>query len=293
MNLHELEEQATHEQEARTVLHGQRLAFIGGGVMAEVMMSGVLERHLTEPGLIKVSHPRPKRAEELASRLGVNVTTSNSEAARDADIVILCVKPQRLNPVLNELAGQIKPHQLLISIITGTTTETLASRLDHPAVVRVMPNTPAQIGHGMSVWTTTPAVTSHQREQVKTLLGALGKEMWFEEERYIDMATAVSGTGPAYVFLFMEALIDAAVHLGFSRNDARELVTETVLGSVLLTRESPRHPAELRNMVTSPNGTTAEALYELEKGSLRTILSKAVHAAYQKTSVLSSMTDKK
>jgi pyrroline-5-carboxylate reductase len=159
--------------------------------------------------------------------------------------------------------------------------------------VRVMPNTPAQLGQGMTVWTTTPAVTERQREQVRALLGALGKEMWFEEERFIDMATAVSASGPAYVFLVMEALIDAAVHLGFSRQDARELVTQTMLGSVLLVRDSPKHPAELRNMVTSPNGTTAEALYELEKGSLRTILSKAVYAAYQKTAVLSGMSNEK
>lgn len=293
MDLQELEEQASHEQQARAALAGQRLAFIGGGVMAEVMISGVLERHLAEPEMVYVSHPRSKRAEELAGRLKIHSTLSNREAAREADIVILCVKPQRLNPVLNELAGQIKPHQLLISIVTGATTATLARRLDHPAVVRVMPNTPAQLGQGMTVWTTTPAVTERQREQVRALLGALGKEMWFEEERFIDMATAVSASGPAYVFLVMEALIDAAVHLGFSRQDARELVTQTLLGSVLLVRDSPKHPAELRNMVTSPNGTTAEALYELEKGSLRTILSKAVYAAYQKTAVLSGMSNEK
>ncbi len=293
MDLHDLEEQASHEQEARTALQGQRLAFIGGGVMAEVMISGVLEKRLAEPNMIYASHPRSKRAEELSAHLGIHSTTSNREAAREADIVILCVKPQRLNAVLTELTGQVQPHQLLISIITGATTTTLAQRLDHPAVVRVMPNTPAQVGQGVSVWTTTPAVTDRQRQQVRALLGALGKEMWFEEERFIDMATAVSGTGPAYVFLVMESLIDAAVHLGFSRQDARELVTQTLLGSVLLARESPKHPAELRNMVTSPNGTTAEALYELEKGSLRTILSKAVYAAYQKTAVLSNLINDK
>lgn len=293
MDLHELEEQASHEQEARAALEGQRLAFVGVGVMAEVMIAGLLEKKLAAPGQIYASHPRPKRAEDLAHRLGLHSTTSNAEVAQNADIVILCVKPQRLNHVLHELAGQVKPHQLLISIITGATTTTLAERLDHPAVVRVMPNTPAQVGQGMSVWTTTPAVTERQREQVRALLGALGKEIWFEEERFIDMATAVSGTGPAYVFLVMEALIDAAVHLGFSRQDARELVTQTLLGAVLLARDSSKHPAELRNMVTSPNGTTAEAIYELEKGALRTVLSKAVYAAYQKTAVLSKMINDK
>ncbi len=293
MDSQELEEQAAHEQQAREALRGQRLAFIGSGVMAEVMISGVLEKHLVGPEAIFASHPRTKRVEELATRLGITTSTSNREATHEADIVVLCVKPQRLNPVLSELAGQIQPHQLLISIVTGATTATLGRRLDHPAVVRVMPNTPAQIGQGVSVWTTTSAVTERQREQVRALLGALGQEMWFEEERFIDMATALTASGPAYVFLFMEALIDAAVHLGFSRQDARELVMQTMLGSVLLARDTPRHPAELRNMVTSPNGTTAEALYELEKGSLRTILSKAVYAAYQKTAILSNMINEK
>ncbi len=293
MNVHELEEQESHDAAARSALAGQRLAFIGAGAMAEAMIAGLLERRLTEPELIWASHPRPKRVEDLAGRLGIQASLSNREAAQAADIVLLCVKPQRLNHILAELSGKIGPNQLLISIITGATTVSLAQRLDHPAVVRVMPNTPAQVGQGMSVWTTTPSVTERQREQVRALLGALGHQLWFEEERFIDMATAVSGTGPAYVFLVMEALIDAAVHLGFSRNDARELVTQTLLGSVLLVRDSPKHPAELRNMVTSPNGTTAEALYELEKGGLRTILSKAVYAAYQKTAVLGQMAKEK
>jgi pyrroline-5-carboxylate reductase len=289
----DLDDQAAHEQEARAALTDQKLAFIGGGVMAEVMISGVLERHLAQPEAIIASHPRSRRAVELAEKLGIHSTTSNLEAAQQADIIILCVKPQRLNPVLKELAGQIKPDQLLISIVTGATTETLGRRLNHPAIVRAMPNTPARVGYGMSVWTSTPAVTDRQRSQVRALFGALGKEMWFEEERFIDMATAVSASGPAYVFLVMEALIDAAVHLGFSRLDARELVTQTLLGSVLLAKDSPTHPAELRNMVTSPNGTTAEALYELEKGSVRTIFSKAVYAAYRKTEILSEMVNKK
>lgn len=293
MHPQDLDDQAAHEQVARAALADQKLAFIGGGVMAEVMISGVLERHLARPDAIIASHPRSRRATELAEKLGVKSTTSNLEAARQADIIILCVKPQRLNPVLKELAGNIEPRQLLISIVTGATMEMMGQTLDHPAVVRAMPNTPARIGYGMSVWTTTPAVTDRQRGQVRALFSALGKEMYFEEERFIDMATAVSGSGPAYVFLVMEALIDAAVHLGFSRNDARELVTQTLLGSVLLVKESPNHPAELRNMVTSPNGTTAEALYELEKGSVRTILSKAVYAAYQKTATLSALANKK
>jgi pyrroline-5-carboxylate reductase len=280
------------KRSGRQVLAGQRLAFIGSGVMAEAMLAGALEKRLVEAGQIIASHPRNKRADELASRHGIQTTTSNLEAAQFADIVILCVKPQRLKAIFHELGGKIRPDQLLVSIVAGATSAALAERLNHPAVVRAMPNTPAQIGQGITVWSSTESVSERQKEQVQALLSALGEEMWFEEERFVDMATAISGTGPAYVFLVMEALIDAAVHLGFSRQDARELVTKTLLGSVLFAEESQKHPAELRNMVTSPNGTSAEALYQLEKGAVRTVFSKAVYAAYQKTSVLSEMINK-
>lgn len=280
------------ERSGRAALAGQRLAFIGVGVMAEAMIAGALEKRLVESGQIFASHPRSKRADELAARHGIQVSTSNLEAALAADIVILCVKPQRLKPIFHELGGKIRPDQLLVSIVAGATSAALATRLNHPAVVRAMPNTPAQIGQGMTVWSSTETVTERQKEQVRALLSALGEEMWFEEERFVDMATAISASGPAYVFLVMEALIDAAVHLGFSRQDARELVTRTLLGSVLFAQESQKHPAELRNMVTSPNGTSAEALYQLEKGGVRTVFSKAVYAAYQKTTILSDMINK-
>ncbi len=280
------------QRSGREALSGQRLAFIGGGVMAEAMIAGALEKRLVESSQIFASHPRSKRADELMARHGIQTTTSNVDAARAADIVILCVKPQRLKPIFNELVGKIRPEQLLVSIVAGATSAAISSRLDHPAVVRAMPNTPAQIGQGITVWSSTETVTEAQKQQVRALLSALGDEMWFEEERFVDMATAISGTGPAYVFMVMEALIDAAVHLGFSRQDARQLVIKTLLGSVLFAQESEKHPAELRNMVTSPNGTSAEALYQLEKGGVRTVFSKAVYAAYQKTSVLSEMINK-
>jgi pyrroline-5-carboxylate reductase len=282
----------TNLSEINSVLDGKKLAFVGSGVMAEAMISGLLEKKLVKPENIIASHPRTKRTDDLHSRLGIQGITSNREAGKNADIILICVKPQRLRPVLNDLSGVVNSSQLIISIVAGANSSSLARQLNHPAVVRVMPNTPAQIGYGMSVWTNTPEVSEAQRQQTKTILSALGKEMWFEEEKFVDMATAISASGPAYVFLVMEALIDAAVHLGFSRLDARELVTETLLGSVLFAQESQKHPAELRNMVTSPNGTSAEALYQLEKGGLRTILSKAVYAAYQKTAVLNEMINK-
>jgi pyrroline-5-carboxylate reductase len=158
-------------------------------------------------------------------------------------------------------------------------------------VVRVMPNTPAQIGMGISVWTATEDTTGAQREQALAVLQALGEEVYADDERYLDMATALSGTGPTYVFLLMEAMVDAGVHLGFSRHVSERLVIETLRGSVEYARQSPRHLATLRNQVTSPGGTSAEALYHLEKGGLRTVLSRAIWAAYQRSRTLGSQAE--
>ncbi|WP_352431572.1 pyrroline-5-carboxylate reductase [Pyrinomonas sp.] len=276
-------------------LRDTQISFIGCGVMAEAMIAGLLRRELVSPEQILGSHPRQTRREELAAKYGIRVFESNREAAAfdrpsaseaRHSIVVLAVKPQKLKTILEELRGWLHEEQLVLSIIAGARIETIARELLHPAVVRTMPNTPAQIGQGMTVWTATSQVTAAQRDQVRTLLGALGKEMYVEEERMIDMATALSATGPTYVFLVMEALIDAGVHLGFSRRMAQELVLQTMLGSVLFAQESHKHPAELRNMVTSPGGTSAEAIYQMEKGSLRTVLSKAVWAAYQRAVAL-------
>jgi pyrroline-5-carboxylate reductase len=275
------------------MLNNAALAFIGSGTMAEAMIKGILNNSLTEPSRIIASGPRPERGGELEERYRVRNTTDNKEAARAGDIVVLSIKPQVLPVVLDELRGLIRPQQLIFSIVAGARTETIAQGLQHRAIVRVMPNTPAQIGEGMSVWTGTPEVTEEQRTQAGVILQALGKEIYVEDEDALDMATAVSGTGPTYVFLVMEALVEAAVHLGFSRRVARKLVIQTVLGSVLFAGESGRHLAELRNMVTSPGGTSAEAIYQLEKGALRTIISKAVWAAYQKSRLLGEMSAKK
>src|SRR5438552_1956136 len=164
--------------------------------------------------------------------------------------------------------------------------------LAHKAIVRSMPNTPAQIGLGVTVWTATADVDPVQRELATVILGALGEVVHAEVEEDVDRATALSGTGPSYVFLLMEALVDAGVHLGFSRRVSEELVLRTVEGSAAFARRSGRHLAELRNQVTSPGGTSASALYELEKGALRTVLSRAVFAAYQRTKELGAAADR-
>ncbi len=267
-------------------LQGLRLAFVGSGTMAEAIIQALLRAGEVTPEQIVASGPRIERGEELQTRYGVRVTTSNVTAASEADIVVLSVKPQVLLPMLAELRGHVQPAALVFSIVAGMPIATICAGLDHTAVVRTMPNTPAQIGEGMTVWTAAPAVTEPQRAQAQTILQTMGLEMYVTHEDALNMATAVSGTGPTYVFLLMEALVDAAVHLGFSRRQARLLVVQTVLGSVKFAQRSDLHLAQLRNMVTSPGGTSAEAIYQLEKGGMRTVLSKAIWAAYKKSRLL-------
>jgi pyrroline-5-carboxylate reductase len=268
------------------VLGKATLALVGAGAMAEAVIGGMLGNHIVAPDAVTATHPRAKRVEELRERYGVHASQDNCAAAQRADIVVLAVKPQMLQAVLAELHGLIRRDALVISVIAGARIDTLTTGLGHAAVVRSMPNTPGQIGEGMTVWTATDAVSEVQRQQTRLILRALGHQLYVKDERFLDMATAVSGTGPAYVFLFMEALIDAAVHLGVSRADARELVVHTVRGAGAYALKTPVHPAEMRNLVTSPGGTSAAALYELEKGGFRTVLSKAVWAAYQRSVAL-------
>ncbi len=270
------------------MLDGTTIAFIGSGVMAEAMIKGLLRQDLVRPEQVIASGPRPGRGQELYDRYGVRTTTDNIQAARGAGLIVLSVKPQVLCPVLEELAGHVSSDALILSIVAGAKMDTIHRMLKVPAVVRVMPNTPAQIGLGISVWAATGATTEAQRAQALSILQALGEEVNVDDEQYLDMATALSGTGPAYVFLLMEAMVDAGVHLGFSRHISERLVIETLRGSVEYARQSPRHLAALRNQVTSPGGTSAEALYHLEKGGLRTVLSRAIWAAYQRSRVLGS-----
>lgn len=272
-------------------LTNTKLAFIGCGVMAESIIAGLLRKELVKAEQISASHPRKNRREELTEKYGIRVFEKNAEAVEDVkssenSSVFLCVKPQRIKGILEELKGIVAPHQLVLSIIAGAKIETISDALGNEKIVRTMPNTPSQIGAGMTAWTCTPNISDEEKAQVKSLLSALGKELFVENENMIDMATSLSATGPTYIFMVMEALTDAGVHLGFSREISKELVQETMLGSVLFAMESHKHPAELRNMVTSPGGTSADAIYQMEKGGLRTVLSKAVYAAYQRAVAL-------
>ena len=251
--------------------------------MGEAMVSAILDKGLAKPEAIWVSDISEARRKHLEQKYSVAVTDSNRQAAEMGEVVVLAIKPQNLAEVMTELGGQLKPAQLVLSIIAGARINTLSLGLKHGCIVRVMPNTPAQIGEGVSVWTATAEVSEQQRGWASAILGAMGKEIYVDDEGYIDMATAVSGSGPAYFFLVMESLIDAAVAIGLSRDMARELVLHTMLGSGHLIQKSGKEPTELRKMVTSPGGTTAQALLHLDKGGFSQLLIEAVKAAYDKS----------
>jgi pyrroline-5-carboxylate reductase len=259
------------------------IATVGSGVMAEAMIAGLLRGNLVASGQVIASHPRAERRAALQATHGIRVCASNVEAVTGADVIILAVKPQMLAKVGREIGPHLRQGQLVLSVLAGPTTSALVATLGHDQVVRAMPNTPARIGAGMTVWYATPPTTEDQRAQARALLATLGAELEVEDEKWVAMATAISGTGPAYVFLVMEALIDAAVHLGFPRHIAHDIVIETLEGSTRFAKQSGDHPAVLRNMVTSPAGTSAAAIHELESGRLRTVLSEAVWAAFRRT----------
>jgi pyrroline-5-carboxylate reductase len=264
-------------------LSNATIATVGSGVMAEAMIAGLLRDGLVTPDRVIASHPRAERRETLESAYGIRTVAGNADAVRDADVILLGIKPQMLERVGRDIGPHLRHGQLVLSVLAGATTAALTGILGHDQVVRSMPNTPARLGKGVTVWYATPETSDEQRAQAAALLGALGLQLEVDDEKMVAMATAVSGTGPTYVFLVMEALIDAAVHLGFPRHIAHDLVIETLEGSTLFARQSGMHPAELRNMVTSPGGTSAAALHELESGRLRTVLSEAVWAAFRRT----------
>lgn len=260
-----------------------RIAFVGGGAMAEAFIGGLLARGLAAPQRIVASDPMPERRQHLTGSLGIETSASNHEAVRGADVIVLAVKPQVAGRVLQDLAAAHLPTgALLISFITGVSIDTLRTALGERPMVRLMPNTPAQIGEGISVWTATPDCTEEQRERARAMFGALGEEVYVDDEAYLDMATALSGSGPGYVFLFIEALVDAGVRIGLSRAVAEKLVLQTVKGSALYAQRSGQHPAALRNAVTSPGGTTAAGLHQLERGGLRAAIEDAVAAAHER-----------
>ena len=262
-----------------------RITFIGGGAMGEAMVKCLLTKKVAVPRDMVVSDISPVRRELLSREYGVSTLADNRKAVANADLIILAVKPQNLPQVMEEIKTP-SPEQLVLSIVAGATLSSLCRGLNHSSVIRAMPNMPAQIGEGMTIWTATAETEQKQKELAQTVLGALGKEIYVTDEKYLGMATALSGSGPAYVFLFIEALVDAGVHIGLPRDMAQELVIQTILGSTRTVEKTGKHPADLRNMVTSPGGTTTEALLQLEKGRLRSLILEAVAAACRKAGSL-------
>jgi pyrroline-5-carboxylate reductase len=265
----------------------KKIAFIGSGAMGEAMISGLLRQGLAKPENLHTSDTRQERVNELSEKYGTLPFTDNHLAVSNADVVVLSVKPQRLSEVLHGLQGAIPMGAFILSIVAGAKIQKISKGLKHNAVVRSMPNTPAQISEGITVWMASPSTSEAQKETARTIISALGQEVMVDDESYLDMATALSGTGPAYVFMFMEAMIDAGVHMGFSRHISEQLVVQTLKGSVSyyekINQKADVHVAALRNQVTSPGGTSAEALYYLEKAGFRTAISRAIWAAYQRS----------
>jgi pyrroline-5-carboxylate reductase len=275
------------------MLHARRMAFVGSGVMGEAMIKGLLTQNLTTADCIVASDPWQERLEFIQATYGVSVTGDNAAAVRGADIVVMSIKPQSLPKVGKDLHSRIHPDALVLSILAGTRITTLQNKLFHDRIVRAMPNTPAQLGKGMTVWTATSQVAGEQLRFTEAILGAMGEQLQVEEESFLDMATGLSGSGPGFVMLLIEAMIDAGVHMGFARRDSEKMVLQTIDGSVALMRASGKHSAELKNQVTSPGGTTAAGLYELEKASIRATISDAIFAAYRRSQELGAMSEKR
>ena len=265
-----------------------KLAFVGGGAMGEAFMAAAIAQGACRPDAIAVGEPVASRREHLASTHGVGVDGDNAAVVADADVIILAVKPQYAQAALPPLYAALSEDALVISLMAGVPLGTISSLLDHVRLVRAMPSILATIGEAATVWTASDVITAAQRVQAETLFQAAGIELYVPDERYLDMATAVNGSGPAFVFLALEALIDGAVRVGLPRETASALILQTVKGSALMAEKEGTHLAELRNLVTSPGGTTAEGLQALEQGGARAALQEAVMAAYRRSQELAA-----
>ena len=262
----------------------RQVAVLGAGVMGETLLSGLV-RAGRSPRTLLVGEKRPERAEELRQRYGVEVV-ANRAATSKADTVVLVVKPQDMGDLLEEIAPDLRPGQLVVSLAAGITTAYIESRLpDGVAVVRVMPNTPALVDEGMAAISRGSHCDEEHLLEAESLLAATGRVVRVPESQQ-DAVTAISGSGPAYLFFVVEAMIEAGVHLGLPRTTATELVVQTVVGSAKLLRETGEHPTVLREQVTSPGGTTAAAVRQLEDHKVRAAFLTAMEAARDRSRAL-------
>lgn len=259
------------------------IGFIGGGTMAEAILGGMLDGGVAAAGDVMIGEPVPGRRDYLAERYGVGVSDANGRVVKASELVVMAVKPQDLPKVYADVGGGLQDEQSIMSIVAGARMKSLADGMRHEGIIRVMPNTPAQIGEGMTMWTCDSSVSPAHRETTAAILSTIGDEIYVDDEKYLDMATALSASGPAYVFMILEAMIDAGVYVGLPRDVARRLTLQTVKGSTELVAQTGRHPADLKDMVTSPGGTTAEGLQALERAGVPAAVVDAVNAAYLKS----------
>ncbi|MDS1029604.1 pyrroline-5-carboxylate reductase [Bacillota bacterium LX-D] len=263
-----------------------KVGLIGGGKISEAVISGVIGANFLTGKELLVSEPDQARAAYLVENYQVAILKDNQSAAASADILILAVKPQIIKKVLTELNSVLEPGKLVISMVAGIPLALLEEFLPHSPVIRVMPNTPCLIGKGISAFSLGSKATEEDQAVAQKILIALGETICLPETM-LDAVTAVSGSGPAYVYLFIEAFIDAGVKIGLPRDIAQKLVLQTILGSTELVSKTGKHPAELKDMVTSPGGTTISALCEMEKSGFRASIFNGVMAAEQKSKDLS------
>jgi len=252
--------------------------------MAEAMVGGMMAENLQPVQDTHVYDVNERRMDLYQKRWpGLQTHQSARACVEGADLVLLSVKPQQMEALLQEISPVVPRSSLVVSIAAGCPVEMFTEALDTASIVRSMPNTPAMVGAGMTVWMPTPECTEPQRQQAQRLLSCMGQELCVAEEHFLDVATAVSGTGPAYVFMLIEAMIDTGVHMGFSREVANKIVVQTVEGATAYLKQSDKHIAELRNDITSPGGTTAAAIYTSDQGRLRTTIADSIWSAYRRS----------
>jgi pyrroline-5-carboxylate reductase len=268
----------------------KRLSVIGAGKMAEAIVSGLMRSKLQPVASTHLYDPNEHRIDLYQKRWPGMVSHETPAACvENSDLILLSVKPQHMPGVLESIQGSMDSNALVVSIAAGCPISQFDAALPTKSIVRSMPNTPAMVGEGMTVWHATGGCTTLQREQARALLSSVGEEVEVADEGYLDMATAIVGSGPAYTFLFIESMIDTGVHMGFPRDVAQKLVLKTVEGSVAYLRQSDKHVAALRNDITSPGGTTAAAIYAAQQGGFNTTISDTLWAAYRRSLELGNM----
>jgi pyrroline-5-carboxylate reductase len=269
-----------------------KIGFIGGGNMASSLMSGLIASgHPAEQ--LWVSDVNPDTLSHLAATLNVHTSTNNDDVINAVDVIVLAVKPQVLAEVAKNAAGLVQQKKsLIVSIAAGISQHSLSQWLGaEVAIVRCMPNTPALVLTGATALHANSNVNSEQRDLAETILRAVGIALWVEDEGELDAVTAVSGSGPAYYFLLMEAMEKTALELGLSAETARLLVQQTALGAAKIALESNESPEQLRKRVTSPNGTTQQAIETFQQGGFTELVSKALHAARDRSIEMSKQAE--